>query len=105
VKLLGWPQPAAGQDRHDVLQLSACLHQHASSVQQLAAQTHIEVPRVQLFASALVAAGLAKTIPAYASSYPVGDTAQQTRDRTGATGHEAGKLRGFLSKLRHQFGL
>lgn len=105
VKLLGWPQPAAGRDRHDVLQLSACLHQHASSVQQLAAQTHIEVSRVQLFASALVAAGLAKTIPAYSPSYAVGDTPQQAMARADETGHEAGKLRGFLSKLRHQFGL
>lgn len=99
VKLLGWPQPAAGRDRHDVLQLSACLHQQASSIQQLAEQTHIEVSRVQLFASALVAAGLAKTIPTYSESYAMPVAQQSTAV------HESGKLKGFLSKLRHQFGL
>ena len=100
VKLLGWPQPAAGQDRHDVLQLSACLHQQAASIQQLAAQTHIEVPRVQLFASALVAAGLAKTIPAFSGSASIAASTSQDHPA-----HEVGKRRGFLSKLRHQFGL
>lgn len=108
VKLLGWPQPAAGRDRHDVLQLSACLHQRATSVQQLADQTQIDVSRVQLFASALVAAGLAQTVPAYAASYatPAQLSANQpsaTADT--ATGRDPKKLRGFLSKLRQQFGL
>lgn len=100
VKLLGWPQPAAGHDRHDVLQLSACLQHHATSVQQLAEQTHIDVPRVQLFASALVAAGLAKTIPADSSPYVTSISMSQSN-----VPPDAGKRRGFLSKLRQQFGL
>lgn len=101
VQLLGWPQPAVGQDRHDVLQLSACLHQQSASIQQLAAQTHIEVPRVQLFASALVAAGLAKTVPAYSHS----QTSSTDSINQNHAAPDAGKRRGFLSKLRHQFGL
>lgn len=100
IKLLGWPQPAAGRDRHDVLQLSAHLHQHASSIQQLAAQTKIEVSRVQLFASALVASGLAKTVPAYHAS-----PASSVTTNPQVALHDTGKLKGFLSKLRHQFGL
>lgn len=100
IQLLCWPQPAAGQDRHDVLQLSAYLHQQASSIQQLAKQTHIDVPRVQLFASALVAAGLAKTIPAKENAQASPIAMSQDHGIP-----NVGKRRGFLSKLRHQFGL
>lgn len=101
IKLLGWPQPAVGQDRHDVLQLSAHLQQRTSSVEQLAKRTHIEVPRVQLFASALIAAGLATTVPAYQTGGYTGDSvlALESVEPTSL------KPRGFLAKLRQQFGL
>lgn len=100
VQLVGWPQPAADRDRHDVLQLSARLHQHALTAQQLADRTQIDVSRVQLFNSALVASGLAKKIPNYQTS-----VSTSMLDTPAHTGQEAKKLKGFLSKLRHQFGL
>lgn len=100
VQLVGWPQPAADRDRHDVLQLSARLHQQALTAQQLAEQTQIDVSRVQLFTSALVASGLAKTIPSYQNSHPVSKPVASE-----IAVQDSKKRMGFLSKLRHQFGL
>jgi hypothetical protein len=95
VRLLSWPQPAADQDRRDVLRMSACLQQQSSSIHRVAAQTKMPVSRVQHFASALIAAGLAETVPE--AQIAIAQPTNPVKESAG--------WRGFLSKLRNQFGL
>lgn len=96
IKLLSWPQPSADHHRKDVLRLSACLQQNSSSVHQVAEQTNMPLSRVQHFASALIAAGLAETVPA--------DQIKAATQPAVASAETAG-WRGLFSKLRRQFGI
>lgn len=95
VRLLSWPQPAADQDRRDVLRMSAYLQQHSSSIHQVAEHTKMPLSRVQHFASALIAAGLAETVPE--EQIVIAQPTHPVKESAG--------WRGFLSKLRNQFGL
>lgn len=95
VRLLSWPQPEADQDRRDVLRMSAYLQQHSSSIHQVAERTKMPLSRVQHFASALIAAGLAETVP----------VEQIVIAQPSAPVKESAGWRGLLSKLRNQFGL
>jgi|JI10StandDraft_1071094.scaffolds.fasta_scaffold59195_4 hypothetical protein len=95
VRLLSWPQPAADQDRRDVLRMSAYLQQQSSSIHQVAEHTKMPLSRVQHFASALIAAGLAETVPE--EQIVIAQQPNPVKESAG--------WRGLLSKLRNQFGL
>ncbi|MEC7121066.1 MAG: hypothetical protein VXW65_14355 [Pseudomonadota bacterium] len=99
IQLLGWPQPQADEDRREVLQMAAVWQQQLGTIRQVATQTQIALPRVQLFASALVASGLAQKVSAQITANPISTAS------TAAPSNDKGKLKGFLSKLRQQFGL
>lgn len=89
-----WPQPDESYERRDILKMAACFQQGAQ-VNQVAAKLDIPVSRVCQFASACLAAGLARSIPA-----------SQAKFQHNVPGNEqTSGLRGFFGKLRKRLGI
>ncbi len=95
IHLKFWPQPNVS-DRKDTLRMAAYF-QYGYKVSEVAEKSQISLQRVQHFASALIAANLAK--------HSLAEFSGSSAARSTLAGHEVQGLRGFFSKLRLRLGL
>ncbi|WP_410212001.1 hypothetical protein [Aquirhabdus sp.] len=95
IHLKFWPHPKVS-DRKDTLRMAAYF-EHGYKVREVAEKSQISLPRVQHFASSLIAANLAK--------HSLAEFSHSSVARGMMSGREALGLRGFFSKLRLRLGL
>lgn len=95
LKLDFWPQPAACEQRREILKIAACF-QKGANIHQVATHLNIPVRQVQGFASACLAAGL---------GHKIGATDTGFRFNAQEPTAEVSTLRSFFGKLRKHFGL
>jgi hypothetical protein len=98
LRLLFWPQPSANAERREVLRLTAYFQEQQLSVAQMAEHVQLPITRVQHFASALLAAGLAEMLPR--DQHPVAQPPVDVEKNSSSVG-----WRSLFSKLRSQLGM